>query len=117
MVSTMMTIPIKNRPVQFWQIPARGKSDQLDVDIPPLLSLLPLCDDGDEKGDDDDDGDDDKGGDDDDDDESETRMARGRRIRSDQVNKTQHKVSQLHSRAVLVAAVVVKVELVVVLEY
>ena len=35
-----------------------------------------------------------------DDDESETRMARGRCIRSDQVNKTQHKVSRLHTPVV-----------------
>ena len=49
-----------------------------------------------------------------DDDESETRMARGRRIRPDQVNKTQHKVSR---SGTLVVELVVLLLLVVLLAH
>ena len=69
-------IPRSTKKIHVWQIPAWSSSDQLWLDIPLMALWL------DSVGDDD---------------ESWSGMARGRRIRSDQVNKTQHKVSRLHT--------------------
>ena len=69
-------IPRPTKKIHLWQIPAWSSSDQLWRDIPLMALWL------DSVGDDD---------------ESVSGMARGRRIRSDQVNKTQHKVSRCHT--------------------
>ena len=86
----------------FFRFQRRGKFGFVPawLDIPSLLSLSFCSDDHDHDYDDDYDDDDDFDEDHADDDESETRMARGRCIRSDQVNKTQHKVSRLHTPVV-----------------
>ena len=67
--------PRSTKKIHVWQIPAWSSSDQLDI---PLMALWL-----DSVGDDD---------------ESWSGMARGRRIRSDQVNKTQDKVSRWRTR-------------------